>query len=277
MPTERLAKEVATGMLFLVVITMSFSIALFEITSSLFMGLAIISYLQAKPKPSFNKTFLILLSLYFLTNALSLTQSHHLFNSLKGLFRVFRSILLCLSVSYVIDSEKKLRGVYQCFLWVAFFLSVDAILQKITGVEWLRGRSMTAYIGETRRWTGPFHHANDFAAYLSFVIFLFLGLLTDGFKIFSRTKFFFFLASGFLTFVCLLGTYSRGAWVSVGIAFTLMALLKKSKRMGYLIVMVVLWGILFPRPPSRLGWCPASILRITPLPKEKNCGASRCG
>ena len=104
---------------------------------------------------------------------------------------------------YVVDSEEKLRKVFQWFLVVAVVICADALLQGITGFEVLRQRPLTDYFGETKRLTGPFSHANNFSAYLSFVVILFLGIVHEGRKLFSIQRYAFFLLGFIISFLFL--------------------------------------------------------------------------
>jgi O-antigen ligase len=131
---------------------------------------------------------------------------------------------------------------------VAFVINIDAVIQGICGVELLRQRSMTAYSGDTKRLTGPFSHANNFSAYLSFTSLLFLEAVHEGKKVFPRTRYAFFLLGFFITLLCLVGTYSRGAWFAVGLTFLLYALVKRSWTLLFMIVVIGVWGVFFSPP-----------------------------
>ena len=223
-------KKTAFWALFPVIASLPASYSFFSITSSIFMGLVLLSFFTSGASWSaFKKTWAILLLLFYAVNLLSLTQSAHLDVSLRGTFRVFRYLLLCVSASYVIDSEEKFKKVFYFFLMVIFAISLDGLIQGWTGYEPLRGRRMTAYTHETQRLTGPFHHANDFSAYLSFSSFLFIGILQEG-RRFLSSKGYLLCWVGFLAaLAALAGTYSRGAWAAVAVSVLLLAIFKKSK------------------------------------------------
>ena len=175
-PVAEQAKRLAYMALFAVAASLTFSNAIFEISSCVFMALALFSMIRSRDFSFLKSPWVFLMLFYFLINVASITQSQYLATSLQGLFRVFRCIVLCLSAVYVVDSEDKFKKIFEWFLVVAALVCVDALIQGATGFELIRQRSMTAYSSKTSRITGPFHHANDFSAYLSLVFFIFLAL-----------------------------------------------------------------------------------------------------
>lgn len=255
-------KDAAFIALFFVIAFASFSISLFEIASALFMGLVMISLFRTRHFFYFRTLFVYLALFYFACNLLSLTQSDYLQASWRGIFKVLKNILICFSAIYVLDSEEKLKKVFEWLLIVATVIALDALIQGMSGVELIRGRHMTPYWGEIKRWTGPFSHANDFSAYLSVMTLLFLGILRDGARLFGSKKYVFFLTGFVISALCLAGTYSRGAWLSVAISAILLTLFQKNKWLAGLISIVVIAGIFV---------APASIkIRVSSLWDTKN-------
>lgn len=243
-------KFLAYAALFLLIAVISFSISLFEIVSITFILLSAASYLLSdKKKPFFNRTMIVWIGLYFTANLLSFTQTEHLADSLKGIFRIFRLILLTLSVIYVVDDQAKLKAVLGWFACVAAAIGIDALIQGATGFELIRQRRMIAYIQGTDRITGPFKHANDFAGYLSFAIFLFFGKLLSDLKG-SRSKYFnlVWCAGALILGICLLKTYSRGAWVAVAISLFIFLVLKKNRAAFAVFAGVLVWALFFSPP-----------------------------
>jgi heptosyltransferase-2 len=245
MPTSR---QLAYASLFFVVAGLAFSIGLFNTAVSVLIGLALISVILRRDFAVFRGPFLWFLLAYLAMNLVSLTQTDYPMTSARGIVKVLKNLFLCLSVVYVVDSEDKFRRIFQWILTVAVVISIDALIQGATGVELIRGRDMTAFIGETKRITGPFRHANDFAAFLSFVLILFLAVVARGFAFFSRRQYAFFVAGAALLAVCLLGTYSRGAWLAVAVAAGLYALITRSRVLIGLMLLAGLGGFLFSPP-----------------------------
>ena len=178
MPTSFL-KKTAFYLLFWVMASIAFSISLYEVTSVLFILICIVSFLTDQEKRLFSRRWTLLLVVYFSANLLSLTQTHYPYDSWKGLFRVARSILLCLSVIYAVDTEEKFRKLFFWCLSVAFFIAADGLLQGFTGYEIIRHRKMTGYLENSGRITATFHHANDFSAYLALTLLFFVGFLSE--------------------------------------------------------------------------------------------------
>jgi putative inorganic carbon (HCO3(-)) transporter len=248
MRIEERAKEIAFVVLFGVAATISFSNSLFEITSSVFMALALFSAIGFRRLDLLKTKWGAFLGLYLFLCAASFARSQYPFESWKGLFRVFRCILLSLSVVQVVDSEIKFRRIYHMLLAVAVFICYDALIQGFTGTELLRDRSLTAYSLRTGRITGPFGHANDFAAYLSFVVFLFIGALQTPWKRMSKRLLAFYAVGLALVLSCLVWTYSRGAWIAVLLTAVLVAALTRKKRVLAAFFLLLVTVFLFASP-----------------------------
>ena len=239
-------KDAAFWALFFVIATVAFSNSLFQISSSLFIVLSILAIAGTRQVSFLKNGWGILIAIYFVMNLVSLTQSEYLLTSLRGVFAVLRRILLCLAVVYVVDSEKKFRQLFQFFLCVASLIALDALIQGVLGHDLIRWRSMTPYyVGKASRLTGPFHHANDFSAYLSLVFFLFLGILPKGLKLFSPKKYWSYVVGFLAVLISLVGTYSRGAWSAVGISAALFACYKRNLWLIVGFILVLAWGFFF--------------------------------
>ena len=123
MPTD-LLKKVAFYLLFAVIASIAFSVSMYEITSILFILISVLSFLKDPNKRIWRGRMIVFFIVYFLANLLSLTQTHFPADSWKGIFRVARSMLLCLSVIYTVDSEEKFKKLFLWCLGVAFFISM---------------------------------------------------------------------------------------------------------------------------------------------------------
>src|SRR3989338_5933653 len=167
-------KEAAFFILFPVVFAVAVSISFFEIFAGLFLGLSLLAFFKSKDRGVFKNAFVFCAAVYFLMNLFSVAQSDYGWVSARGVFKVFRQVLLCFSVIFVLDSREKLKKLMWWILFAGVFIGVDALVQGWTGFELLRGRRMTPFLAEVGRLTGPFHHANDFSAYLIPLFFMFL-------------------------------------------------------------------------------------------------------
>ncbi len=241
-------KEAAFLVLFFVVLTVTFSISLFEIFSSLFLILSFIAFFKERTPKIFKGAFIFCMAVYFFMNLLSVTQSGYLWTSARGVFKVLRQILLCLAVIFVLDSESKLKKIIQWILAVGLFISIDALAQGLTDVEFLRGRKMTPLLADVGRLTGPFHHANDFSAYLTVLFILFLSFSVISFQGRSFKKRLFYWVGLGLTASCLLGTYSRGAWIAVIVTWVIAVFIQKSRFLAVLLLALVFWTVFFTPP-----------------------------
>ncbi len=239
-------KKAAYGALFFVIATAAFSNSLFQISSVIFIVLSLLSVIGTRQASFLKNRWAILVAVYFLMNLISLAQSAYLFTSLKSIFAVLRQILLCLSVIYTVDSKDKFKALFQFFCVVAFMIALDALIQGMVGYDLIRGRKMTPYFLERAgRLTGPFHHANDFSAYLSFVIFLFLGLLPEGLKLLPAKRYWILVAGFLAVLAALAGTYSRGAWTAVGVTTVLFILYKRNVWLIAGLLLVLAWAGFF--------------------------------
>ncbi len=231
MPTEVWTKRLAYWAIFPLLAGLATSNSLFTIFSSAFMILSILVFLQEKRWSFFADRWFLCLALFFLLNLASVFQSEYVFHSLRGVFRTFRYLVLCLSVIYVLDTESKWNAVFRWAGIVAFVIGLDAVIQGVTGHEILRHRNRTRYMGEVYRLTGPFPHANDFSAYLSMTLFLFVGAVKNLFH----------GAALLLLAGCLVSTYARGAWLAVAFSVMLWAVFLRKKKVvaGLLLAMAV--------------------------------------
>lgn len=239
-------RELSFFFLLATVVSLACGISLFEISSSVFVVLSLLGMIGARQGRVWRGRWMIFLCLYFLACILSFLPSEHWGDSLKGLFRVARLILLALCVIDAVDSEDRFRKVFWVYLFSAFAISLDGLFQQATGIELLRQRTMTTFHGNIGRITATFPQATDFSGYLSLAVFLFLGLILEGKKLKLKWQLFLFLALGCVTlFLCLGWTYSRGAWISVAITLLFLALIKRKKLLLGVWAGVLVWMIFF--------------------------------
>ena len=248
----RAAKELAYLLLFPSFLFVTVSITLFAAVSSAVMILALVSMLRSREASIFKEIFFKLLFLYFFINLLSLTQTHYWSESIRGLFKVFRHVLLCVAVGYVLDTPEKIKKLYPFFFIAAAGAALDAFFQGLTGRDLFNVRPMTAYVAQSGRLTGPFRHANDFSAYLSLVGVLYLGVALDGLHFLSKKKYFLYLVGFAAVLVSLLGTYSRTGWFAFLIAAVLLAVVRRKKIVLAAVAGLVVWGIFFSPPLVKL-------------------------
>jgi putative inorganic carbon (hco3(-)) transporter len=224
------------------------SITLFEASAAAAMILAAASLWKERRLNEVAGPFAALAGVYFLMHVASFTQTEHPDASARGVFKVLRHVWLAVAVAYTLDTPKRFTAAYRWLLAVALVICVDAVIQKTTGAELLRGRRMTPYLLEKEyRVTGPFRHANDFSAYLCLVFFAFAGLAGELKSMSARWRG--VVAAGVgLTLFCLLYTYSRGAWIAASAALVALALVRRSRLVAAGLAVVALWAV-FLSPP----------------------------
>lgn len=237
-------KTLAYFFLYPTIAAVSISISAFEIFSSLFVILTFFSFSRERRWAFFKDRWIIFLGVYFLITLISWSGSGFSYESLRGVFRVFRCICLCLSAAYVTDSEQKFRSLVRCFLIVGTVIGLDAVVQGLTQFEWIRQREMTPYLlDRAYRVTGPYHHSNDFSAYLSLIIFVFWGVLTGSRRLLTIGETALYGLGFLMILASLIWTYARGAWFAVFACFLFWGILRRSKSVFVLLALLCLWGV----------------------------------
>ncbi|MCG3175934.1 MAG: hypothetical protein MOGMAGMI_00871 [Candidatus Omnitrophica bacterium] len=241
-PTEAAAalRRAAFVALCGVLLSSTWSISLFVISSvALFViGGTHLAVERRRPYPG--ESWQWALVAYVLVVGSTLLVSDYPYESFRGLLKVARQALLCVCAVWVLSHPGRLRRCALLWMGVAALTVADAWVQGLTGREPLLGRAMTPFHGDTLRWTGPYKHANDFSAFLTLAVFPFLsGALDRASRKGARTL----CAVGALaTLICLYQTYSRGAWIAVGVGVVVLAFLRRDRWMGAAIVAAALWA-----------------------------------
>ncbi len=246
-------KRAALYALFGVILSLTFSISLYEAASVTLVVCALWAMALEKDFRAFRGPWMIFVLIYFAANLLSLAHSQYMPDSLKGITRVLRLILLAVSVVYIVDSEEKFKKVFWLCLATAFIIGIDGLVQGLSGFEMIRQRVVTAYVPGAARISSSFPHPNDFSAYLTLMLFFFVGILLESRRLKLPPKITSFLAVGTaMLSACLLWTYCRGAWVAVGASLVLLALFKRKKSVFLLLVLITAWMMFFS-PASLRG------------------------
>lgn len=239
------ARETAYWMLLPLAASLTFSNSLFEISCGVFAGFAILSLALSRQTAPLRSWFAAAAFAYLAVCALSVTQTEHLSTALKGVLKAAKGAALALLAVHVVDSRERFRLVYRCLWIVALVVALDALVQALTGFDLLRFREMTPYFGRTRRLTGPYHHANDFSAYLVMTLFLFAASAPPGS---SRPWTWVRWGVPALLIYCLFQTYARAAWISAGAALAVLAVLRRNRWMILILAAAIGWA-LFLSPP----------------------------
>jgi O-antigen ligase len=148
-----------------------------------------------------------------------------------------------------INDKKRLKNILLVMIISASLMVVDAGVQYFSGKDFLRGFSF-------ERLRASFPSANDFAGWLIMFIPIFLGILAtkqlNGLE--RRIKKIALGALVALMLICLVLTYSRGAWLGFifGLALIDYEIIKllgyRNKILVYPLMIVCLIGIFFILP-----------------------------
>ena len=141
-------------------------------------------------------------------------------------------------------NKKQVKIILLVMIASAFLLSVDGIYQRISGIDFIRGRLLdTRFLAVT----GAFNHYNDFAAFLGVLFFIIIGFLGHIKKFWQKL----FLCSAFLLVsINIIFTFSRGSWLSllsVCLFLTIFAKDKK-KKIFFLLFLIGFVGVILSIP-----------------------------
>ncbi|NQT94963.1 MAG: O-antigen ligase family protein [Candidatus Omnitrophica bacterium] len=221
---------------YLLAVGLTFSNALTEIATGAIIVLWLLRKWIEKDYKLAAKRLTLILLLFVLWNLASFINSGYMDESIRGLFKVIKHSLLFIATLDYFKKEKGQQKFLIFILGVAFFISLNGIIQRIIGVDLIRQRTLTPF-DDLRRISSSFKHSNDFGAYLIVIMTIILSLF------FSRSRrlkerILIILASLPIGW-CLLATHSRGAWMGFVVAFLFLAAVK-SKRLFVLILFLLL-------------------------------------
>lgn len=168
----------------------------------------------------------IALGLFVAANVLATVFSVDHLLSLRGFFgKELKSLAVFFISVEILQSRGRLRLIVMSIVVAAILMTVDAGVQYFTGTDFLRKN-------EIARLRASFSNSNGFGGWLAIMIPFMLGLWAacrpkkhqhNVMRVFGRKAartFLFVLA--LLLGVCLVMTYSRGAWLGVAIGLVLM-------------------------------------------------------
>lgn len=227
----------------LMIVGLAASNGLFQIAYGVFVGLSLASMVFKRRLPEIGRMCFALLAAYLIVNGISAVFTDYHPEAIQGFSKVVRRALLFVCVIYVLDSRPKLVILIKAFLYAAILLTLDSIFQSVMGFDFLRHRSMTPYHGDVYRITATFSHANDFAAYLTITFFITMTAVAGWKYVKNPVERTIGIAAFMGTLWMLVATYSRGAWVSVFVAFLLMSAYKRNKKLILALVLVTAAGL----------------------------------
>lgn len=196
-------------------------------------------------------------ALFILVCALSIVQSENISVSLSGFFfKVLEWTYLYFIFVEFIKTRKQLEIFTVVFLSAAVFISVNGLVQKISGHDFIFGE-----IINSGRVNSSFRHANDFGGYLTlvcpFLLALFMsynfsakksGNMQSIGNFFKNPVFTMVLlpAVCILAVICLGWTLSRGAWVGFFIALLFFGLIKKRFFFFSCLIVIMFYAVFSP-------------------------------
>ncbi|MEW6171018.1 MAG: O-antigen ligase family protein [Candidatus Omnitrophota bacterium] len=191
-----------------------------------------------------------LLFLFFIICVISIFNAINVKSGIGGLEKLAKYLLIFFPLVETLTNKRRLNFV----LWMALFglclVSIDGIVQYITGRDFLRGYEIGMHdwswyaLGQVKlgRLRASTHNPNDFAIYLVTVLPIFIVLCLYHFKnLFKKIFTCFVILIGLF---CLFHTFSREGAIAFLISVSLLALLKKDKRIAIFLILVLLIGAL---------------------------------
>ncbi len=226
---------------YLLIIALPFSRAIIEISSSLIILLWLTKKIFQKDLSIPYTPVTLLLSLFILINIISIRNTSFGYVSIRGLSKVLQDLFIFyIAVDYM-DKPRFFERLVYLTLIVSSIIAVDGIIQYFIGVDLIRLRQMGVVAGKNRM-SASFEHPNNFGAYLTLVIPIFMSVAIFG-KLKAKLRII-SLFSIALLFICLALTYSRGAWLGTFFGIIFLALVNK-KRLVPMVVMMFLIGLFF--------------------------------
>lgn len=117
------------------------SIAAMEFLSAILFLSCIIYLVKAKPKMFFDKSYLVIFTLFILSHIFSIAFSEYI--EWSDFFKYFRKIrwivYIPLFAHFILAQEEKIKSIYKVYLFFAFLVSSFSIYQVFTGVDLIKG------------------------------------------------------------------------------------------------------------------------------------------
>jgi putative inorganic carbon (HCO3(-)) transporter len=231
-----------------------FAIPISKAGIEIFFSLSLIFFIAKKTtRPDFkffNDRVYIFLSLFLCFSAFSLINSApYMALSQKALFfKWLKNIMIFIMAQDVLTTKKRIHYAFFIFLVTSIFVGLDGIIQRGLGYDLLWRHSLMRLNSGVLAITATLTHYNSLGAYLLFPIALVLAfLIQKETKISSRVGFYLL---AILLAICLLLTFSRGAWLGFFGLLFFMLLVTKQVRTAAISLFFFL-GIMLLMPFAR--------------------------
>lgn len=232
-------------------LALTFSRGLVETLSVILILCWIILHVFRRTWP--RKSFLfVALTTYWAAGLLSLFASEFVWNSLKEFLNVIQYSCVALIACERLQDRKNLTR----FVWIiaaaSFVIACDALFQLVFGFDFIRFQP-PMMIGDSVRIRASFSHSNNLAAYLAMSIPVVLSLAYERCPARMSGS----TAGGshprtlrnslegaahaivlILLFTALIFTYSRGAWLGLGVALCIYALRRDLRLLAFFAVVI---------------------------------------
>lgn len=173
--------------------------------------------------------------LFFVANVISVIFSTDKYQSLNALFfKVGENIIILFITAEVFSSKKSLRNLIYVMIASFALLGIDSIYQRITGVDFIRGRKIFSNMAVT----GSLSMPTDFGGWLTIMLSLVACLFWFDFKQNKAMK----IISGLSLIIgipVLVLTYAKGAWISIILGMTTVGIIKSKKLLAILLMLII--------------------------------------
>lgn len=214
-------------------------------------------YLKKFLKPDFrffSNRINFFLFFFIAFNTLSLFNSGPYFKKslISLIFKWGEYFLMFFLIEDTFSNYRRIRNALFIILSISILIAIDGLFQYRFGTEFLRYRGLAAVSTGIPAITAAFNHYNDFGAYLVVVLSLVLALFLARQRWFDRLALVLLLI---LFEVCLLLTFSRGAWIGFIFLFFLMLFLsRKFKELIPIFSIFIFLFIAMPITRERLAF-----------------------
>lgn len=197
---------------------------------------------MAKPEFKFLENYTYLFLMFFLYFSIaSFINSIYIKKSFAALiFKWLENIFIFIIIhDTFLNKPKRFWIAILIFLSVSGLIGIDGIFQQLTKIDFIRHRSF-------HYMTAPFRNPNDFGAYLVPTVLMVITLFFySSLKKQYRYKIILSLL-GILLSICLILTFSRGAWIGLFAGLFLLAFFSKKKKIFYVLACIIMSFILIP-------------------------------
>lgn len=188
--------------------------------------------------------FLYFFAAFIIWSLVSLFNSDHLYQSLRGFLKVIKyGLLLTITIDIFKSKQMFKRAIYFLIIW-SLVIALNGIIQNILGFGIIRLRTIDT-LDYLLRISSSFRQSNNFGAYLVLIIPMYLSFIFS--ERINRRNRIYFLSGLIPLLYCIARTYSRGAWLALVAAILILGLLKSKKIFAALIVLFIVLSFFLPQ------------------------------